>query len=395
VLTADGKWVGFGGGVGMDTYKPPVSPTKFRPTKYYAELYSSNPNSTAISRKDGAYQTDEGYIDVTSFIMPNPINLNIPLTGVKEGAKAYLLVFDNTKWVPVVQSIVHNGYAMFPQIGNNIIYMAGTLEVGNIQLRGNPFLLDSAGTVKPIIPSKTTKSITLLRKYSHNELLESFIPTLNGCYFQGSNDSSFADAVTLWKLDKLTSLRTLEKKLNNASYQYVRLVFPYIERKHEELGGIQFYKMDNTGKNLLLTGEPICSSIASKTLYTYVFDNDPSTFIQLLNQKYADFKQYYDGESLVIPDKQLFWIGLKFKDKMNITSLGFSPRSDDNDVNPGESYKLFYWNNGGWMVAGQKTATANSISFTVPENALYVLKDMDKGKEQRIFLYQNGRQVWY
>jgi hypothetical protein len=91
--------------------------------------------------------------------------------------------------------------------------MAGILEeTGAVHLSGNPFLLDTIGSIKYIILSKIEKTTILRRKYPHNKLLESFITSLNGCYFQGSNDSTFANSKTLWMIENLTSLIPLQKK---------------------------------------------------------------------------------------------------------------------------------------------------------------------------------------
>ena len=190
----------------------------------------------------------------------------------------------------------------------------------------------------------------------------------------------------------MTSLQPIEKKLKNTNYQYIRLVYPYITRKNEALGGFQVYP--NTG-NVPLTGNPISSVRASKTFYSHIFDNNPFTFVQLLNKKYADFNQYYDGENLVIPDAKTFWVGLNLKKKTNIASLQFCPRTDDNAINKNEQYELFYWNKDEWKSLGQKKAISNKLTFKAPENALFLLKNVNKGKEHRPFLIQKGEQIWY
>lgn len=72
------------------------------------------------------------------------------------------------------------------------------------------------------------------------------------------------------------------------------------------------------------------------------------------------------------------------------------PRSDGNCIEFGDFYRLCYWRDGSWRTIGEKTATNNDISFTnVPSNGLYLLANLTKGKQQRIFTYQNGKQIWW
>jgi hypothetical protein len=388
VLRPKGKWRGFVvSGNDTNIYKPPLN---FTITKAFAQIYSNNKNSAAlITNKNNGFEPNLGCIDVTKYIGKTS-NLIIPYLNEKDGTKAALCVFNNKTWIPIVSSIIYKGKAVFLQIGGNVIYLPGIIgSSGELQIKGNPFLLDSTGMVMPIVSSKIKNAITMDRKYPFNDLLN-LLPTLNNCYFQGSNDADFKDAVTLWKITNLTRMSVISKTLSNSQYQYVRLVFPYVERKNEALSGIQLYN-----NKILLTGNPISSIKASKLFYNQIFDNDPLTFVKLVNKKFTSFNQYYNGDNLVINDQEIFWVGLKFKDKMNITKLEFSPRTDDNYVNSGEHYILYYWNNGDWMPTKLKQANSNKIEFDVPENSLYLLKNVDKGNEQRIFLYKNNKQIWY
>jgi len=389
LLMLDGKWMPLETGTGTNKFSPP---SQFIVSKMFIETYSDHINSGFISNVNSSYVVNPNYIDLTQCIT-KVTDLTIPFKNLQNGSRTCLCTFNNSDWVPVAASTVQNNRSVFKQVGKGVIYMAGTIASGELTLNGDPFLVDSNGVISQISQSAKYKTITLFRKYPPSDLLNKLLPTLKGCYFQGSNDSLFTNALTLWKIDTLTSLHTVEKTLENAKFQYIRLVFPDISRMSEGLGGIQIYRSVKTEKKLL-TGKPISSVRASKTFYNHVFDNNPLTFIKIINQKSVDFKQFYDGENLAVPDKQLFWIGLNFGEKKDITSLEISPRTDDNDVNNTESYELFYWKND-WVSLGQKRATANQIEFNVPENALYLLKNVNKGREIRIFKYENGHQLWY
>lgn len=66
-----------------------------------------------------------------------------------------------------------------------------------------------------------------------------------------------------------------------------------------------------------------------------------------------------------------------------------------NCIIPGNHYQLFYWDNE-WVYLGQKEAIKYSIDFNnVPIDGLYWLKCLEGGKEERIFTYENGTQIWW
>jgi len=66
-----------------------------------------------------------------------------------------------------------------------------------------------------------------------------------------------------------------------------------------------------------------------------------------------------------------------------------------NNIIPGEHYELFYWDNN-WLSLGKQTATEKTLNYKdVPDNALLWLRDLDKGKQERIFVYKNNTQIWW
>ena len=59
-----------------------------------------------------------------------------------------------------------------------------------------------------------------------------------------------------------------------------------------------------------------------------------------------------------------------------------------------DTYELFYFDFG-WISLGKQVADKNYITYPgVPDNALLLLRDLSKGREERIFLYREGKQVW-
>ncbi|RLC46275.1 MAG: hypothetical protein DRI23_12555 [Candidatus Cloacimonadota bacterium] len=61
----------------------------------------------------------------------------------------------------------------------------------------------------------------------------------------------------------------------------------------------------------------------------------------------------------------------------------------------GSEYELFYWQDE-WQSAGKQVATSEPMIFTdIPADRLYWLVQTDSRKEERIFTYENGKQIWW
>ena len=49
-----------------------------------------------------------------------------------------------------------------------------------------------------------------------------------------------------------------------------------------------------------------------------------------------------------------FWAGIKFNVPTTIGRVCFCPRTDDNDICPGDEYELLFWNGKRWESLGKK-----------------------------------------
>lgn len=68
---------------------------------------------------------------------------------------------------------------------------------------------------------------------------------------------------------------------------------------------------------------------------------------------------------------------------------------DSNEVVPGDDYELFYWNDK-WCSLGRKVAEHDTLMYMeVPKESLLWLHNHTRGKEERIFTYEIGRQIWW
>ena len=87
---------------------------------------------------------------------------------------------------------------------------------------------------------------------------------------------------------------------------------------------------------------------------------------------------------------------IDFGEPQTVARIKYLPRNDDNHVTIGHRYRLDYFDHDGAHAVGEQTATTDSVTFMdVPLDALYILHDLTKGREERIFTYEDGGVRWW
>jgi hypothetical protein len=70
------------------------------------------------------------------------------------------------------------------------------------------------------------------------------------------------------------------------------------------------------------------------------------------------------------------------------------PEDKSNDIIANETYELYYWKDE-WVSLGKQKAIVDSLVYSnVPQGALLMVKNVAKGKQERIFTYKN-KQIWW
>lgn len=76
-----------------------------------------------------------------------------------------------------------------------------------------------------------------------------------------------------------------------------------------------------------------------------------------------------------------------------VRHIRFIGRNDGNGIEVGNDYELLYWD-GHWRSFGRVSAADTKLVFrNVPSGRLYVLSNLTKGHEERIFTYVDGEQI--
>ena len=231
---------------------------------------------------------------------------------------------------------------------------------------GNPFILSKGGSVMEIVADGSLKeNIRLLRKYPLMTYWTNRWLQMKGGVFQASNDPDFKDFIVLDSIADIPVHHNVKRLSQRQRYQYVRFVYP-------------------EGAKLMI--ERFCVYDGSEKLDGVVIGNnfsyDPVSYATNHNMEYTS------------PPKGILWTGFDFGHRVAFDSFSYDFKNDDNFISEGDTYELFMWD-GRWVSLGRQTATCRHLDYTdVPKGALLLLKDLTKGKEERPFVYRDGKQVF-
>lgn len=380
LLENNGKNLSFGG---CDTDSDPdkLHKPSLKMAKVYRRTYAINHDIVRLIETEQIVPNLFQNIfmkDVTHEYMKT-CDITIPTKWKRKQTYVYLAVFDNQQWTPVCYGIQERNKCQFKGIGKGIVYLPIYYNEQGIHPISDPFLLDLQGNIKYLNADiNIRKEATLNRKYYLSQSMFAYAKCLSGGQFEASNASDFNIADSIYTLPHW-SLTTDSFLLESAkTYRYWRYVSP--KNQSCNLAELAFYSEDGRKEQ---TGKVIGTDISVRNNIVHmdkhkVFDKDILTFFEA-------------PTTIDYP-----WVGLDFGKPVAIDKIIYTPRNDDNNISIGDLYELFYWEKDHWMSLGQQVADQHKLTYTnIPKDALLLLKDLTKGIEERIFTYENGKQIWW
>jgi hypothetical protein len=321
---------------------------------------------------------NEFVIDVTGEYLKTR-NISLPITPekIKEDI-VYLSVYDNKDWIPIGWGHVdkNNQNALFGKIGVGSVYIPVSINPNGKTYLNYPFVLPENGRIEIKKPNKDSLiSLNILRKYPLFARIKEFITRMNGGYFEVANKIDFSDAKIIYKIKNQEDEYFKEVNIDlEKKYRYIRYMSPL--GSFCNVAELEFYG----GNNDRLKGEIIANAKVhpdfSERTKEKAFDGDVLTFY------HAD-----KADSC--------WIGMDFKTPQKISRIRYLSRNGNNIIVPGNTYEVYYWDNE-WISLGKKEAKNHVLIYeNVPSNALYFIHNYSGGKEERIFTYKNGKQIWW
>lgn len=315
------------------------------------------------------------YIDVTEEYIP-VTDVTLKLKNIlPKTSYAYLCIFNNERWNPIFWGKMEDGKVTFKKMGRDIVYLPVYCLNYTHRIADEPFLLTKGGEVKKFkISSEVYPSMQLTRKYPLFPRIQRFIERMKGGRVQGANISDFSDAVDLFVIHNPEPYISEVSITNHNKFKYVRYIGP--ADGYSDISELEFYGRDNSGKIKKLEGK-IIGKGENFLVYKEAFDNN--------------WESYFFSSKPGLKE----WVGLSFGKPQSICKIRYLPRTDDNAVREGDTYELFFWANG-WISFGKEEAKDKFLIFNyVPKNTLYWLRNCTRGKEERIFTYENGQQIWW
>ena len=295
----------------------------------------------------------------------------IPTTDV---TFAYICVNDKQEWEPVHYGKIQEGKVTFRSMGRNVLYSVGVWDSGKIRPVGNPFIVEKNGKIRYLTCNRSKRqTMTLYRKYPFFAQFDSFKNRMDLGEFQGSNSMDFSSVSTLYVHKGFTNGCSYNRKLNPSKekYKYLRYIGP--KGSYCNVNEISFF--NSKGKKL--TGRIIGTEGTEKHTKETVFDGDVLT-----------------GFNGTGPDGN--WVGLELSEPSDVASITYMPRNDGNCVEVGDIYQLLVYDKGRWnTLAWIRAKDTKLVLKNIPSGGLYLLRDRTKGKEERIFTYENNKQVWW
>ncbi len=344
--------------------------------------------TTYEKRKESLYMQNKGreelpalfdtpcLMDVTREYMPTS-DVEVKLyADLPQSRFAYLAVFDDVQW-----NIVHWGErrgnkATFRNMGRGVVYMPvcysdkeGTVPAGD------PFLLTDSGLIRTLVADTTQRQTLRAKRKFRDVRSRQFLQGVIGGKFQVANREDFSDSLTVYTIPQLEDNKFHMVATDYAGrYRYFRYLSPDWSRGN------------------------------MAELYTFSDEGDTLKPKRLIGnfhvRPWCGPENLFDGNTLSFYDSHdVFnvWYGWELEEPQHIAHILFLPRNDDNFIREGEEYELLYWHHGTWVSLGCRFGNREALlEFPhSPTNALFRLHNRTKGREERIFTYEDGKQVWW
>ncbi len=362
---------------------------KYKISKVYRKTFSTNNKIEKLfeDTKGDVPQTfkEPKFFDVTQEYVA-VTNVKLQLKNIPKNTKyIYAGVFNDAGWTVIdYTEIIDGKYAIFNNLGRDVLYLPLYYTNGKETPASLPFTISKKGNIEYIEPQKETYKVKLTRKYYMHKRKINWLECLKNGMFEGANNPDFSDAVILAKIKETPGEHFEELSLcSNSVFKYLRFVFSKEELKlpydgdGASIGEIEF--IAPSGK--ILKGYPIGSTGRKYNPYTpnLCFDNNTQTFFE-------------DARPNIIYK----YVGLKLDNPAIINKIRYIARNDMNSIQSGDEYELLYWNNERFMTLGKVIARDTVVEFdNVPKGSILWLRDLSGGKEERIFTYENDKQVWW
>ena len=265
----------------------------------------------------------------------------------------------------------------YNNVNGKVIFRVAGWNKGQMTFLSDPFLSDGqTDSLQFIHPTGEFSDITVYTKFHYENM--SYIRTILYGVFEGSNMADFSVCDTLYCV-KQVPFRKYTTAILSKSKKYRYLRYKGADGTFSEIGEIAFYESELD--TIPLKGEIIGNPKNNPVIYDFenpskAFDGNTFTYYHNMNPSGG-------------------WCGLKLNKPSSVAKIVYTPHNNDNFVKKGDEYELFYWDTN-WKSAGKQIAASDTLLYKdLPQGTLYYLKNHSGGIQERIFTYENGKQlIW-
>ena len=294
---------------------------------------------------------------------------------LKDKKYVYIAMFINSggpQWKILDYGTLKRGKAHFRNMGRNMLYIALGYDGNELIPISCPFLVYKCGMVEYIDePNNRIAGMDLRRKYYESYNVVNMRRRLLGGKFQCSDYPDFKNAQTLFTIED-TNIPNLIEMNASRPYRYWRYMSP--DGSWGSISEISFH--DSMGNKL--AGRGIANPEAGQDAIDRAYDGNLLSNFEI-NQPNGN------------------WVGMDMNVPVKVHYASVFPRSDDNDICPGNEYELFCFNGEKWISMGYQRATGNSLHYdNVPYNTLLWIRNYTRGNNERPFIVRdNGEIEWW
>lgn len=344
-------------------------------TKVYRYSYRPDMKRLKAKRKDRYFPKELSYCfvkDVTDeYCGTTDLKLNIEKGRKCMSGYAYLCVSANDYWYPVDVTEVKRGKVGFKDVAKGILYMVVSYDEGSQVPLMDPFIVHSDGELEYVrLDREEHVDITLRRKFPAFQHILKRSARLGDFAVEGADSYRPDDFVQYGTSPTNTILSNTVSINDSIPRRYWRL--RALENQVAELAEVYFYER-GSGK-LINRQARIVDEDRTGAWASDLIDRNPLSNYPLTHEKAVVFD---------------------FGRPVSLDRVSYAKRGDGNDICPGETYELYYWDNQ-WILHERKVAEDIYLEFEgLPADALYYIKCTTSGKQNRIFIYRNGEIRWY
>lgn len=305
------------------------------------------------------------------------ITLELPFHVRTENRMAYLSFVTRNGLTPVAWGKIDKARhkAVFHQVPLSMTFVLSYYEDDDLKAAGEPFRLTASGKPDETdyqefkIDSTKHVDMHLLRKYPlKNHLLQLHENLKGACILASSSLQGPQDTIAVLSETPRPDWQAISI---DAQRNYRYLSIRSRNRQPLHLSEIQLYGFSEGTVPASSPSTLPLIDVYADTLYQNVIDDDIETFVNTPT------------------------VHLRLKHSARIKEIRFIPRNSNNAVNEGDTYALYYFRNGEWMIFETQKADNNFVDFrNVPAGGLYLLKNINSGKEELPFTYSKQEQHW-